>query len=153
MSVIITTNEILIYLSLYCIKTPLVWLARGHVSILLRLKYRRYDLFSGALGICFRIIEFGCFSVSKSFVFRKLNFKSVRAVSWLIQAIQAITNATSVSTSQPCRVRYFDQLPSLEFSLSVEAQFNIVQIAGNVKYFQKDERIPISTTKSMTSLL
>ena len=45
----------------------------------------------------------------KSFAFRKLKFKSVRAVSWLIQAIQAVTNATSVSTSQSCRVRYFDQ--------------------------------------------
>ena len=89
----------------------------------------------------------------KSFAFRKLNFKSVRAVSWLIRAIQAVTNATSVSTSQPCRVRYFDQLPSLESSLRVEAQSNIVQIAGYVKYLQKDKRIPIGSTKSMTSLL
>ena len=90
----------------------------------------------------------------KSFAFRKLNFKSVRAVSWLIQAIQAVTNATSVSTSQSCRVRYFDQLPSLELIFtSVEAQSNIVQIAGYVEYLQKDKRIPIGTTKSMTSLL
>ena len=89
----------------------------------------------------------------KSFAFRKLNFKSVRAVSWLIRAIQAVTNTTSVSPSQPCRVRYFDQLPSLESSLSVEAQSNIAQIAGYVKYLQKDKRIPIGTTKSMTCLL
>ena len=89
----------------------------------------------------------------KSFAFRKLNFKSVRAVSWLIRAIQAVTNATSVSTSQPWRVRYLDQLPSLESSLSVEAQSNIAQIAGYVKYLQKNNRIPIGTTKSMTSLL
>ena len=86
----------------------------------------------------------------KSFAFRKLNFKSLRAVSWLIQAV---TNATSVSPSQPCRVRYFDQLPSLESSLSVEAKSNIAQIAGYIKYLQKDKRIPIGTTKSMTSLL
>ena len=33
----------------------------------------------------------------KSFAFRKLNFKSVRAVSWMIRAIQAVTSATSVS--------------------------------------------------------
>ena len=77
----------------------------------------------------------------KSFSFRKLNFKSVRAVSWLIRAIQAVTNTTSVSPSQSCRVRYFDQLPSLDSSLSVEAQSNIVQIAGYVKYLQKDKRI------------
>ena len=89
----------------------------------------------------------------KSFAFRKLKFKSLRAVSWLIQAIQAVTNATSVSTSQPWRVRYYDQLPSLESSLSVEAQSNIAQIAGYVKYFQKNKRIPIGTTKSMASLL
>ena len=89
----------------------------------------------------------------KSFAFRKLKFKSVRAVSWLVRAIQAVTNATSVSPSQPCRVRYFDQLPSLESSLSVEAQSNIAQIAGYVKYLQKDTRIPIGTTKSMASLL
>ena len=30
----------------------------------------------------------------KSFAFRKLKLKSLRAVSWLIQAIQAVTNAT-----------------------------------------------------------
>ena len=89
----------------------------------------------------------------KSFAYRKLNFKSLRAVSWRIRAIQAVTNATSVSTSQSCRVRYFDQLPSLESSLSVKAQSNIVQIAGYVKYLQKDKRIPIGTTKSITSLL
>ena len=88
----------------------------------------------------------------KSFAFRKLKFKSLRAVSWLIQAIQAVTNATSVSP-QSCRVRYFDQLPSLESSLSVEAQSNIAQIAGYIKYLQKDKRIPIGTTKSMASLL
>ena len=50
----------------------------------------------------------------KSYAFRKLDFKSVIAVSRLFRAIQAVTNATSVSPSQPCRVRYFDQLPSLE---------------------------------------
>ena len=90
---------------------------------------------------------------TESFAFRKLNFKSLRAVSWLIRAIQAAPNATSVSTSQPCRVRYFDQLPSLESSLSVEAQSNIAQIAGYVKYLQEEKRIPIGTTRSMTSLL
>ena len=90
---------------------------------------------------------------TESFAFRKLNFKSVRAVSWLFRAIQAATNDTSASPSQPCRVRYFDQLPSLESSLSVEAQSNIAQIAGYVKYLQKDKRIPIGTTKSMASLL
>ena len=89
----------------------------------------------------------------KSFAFRKLKFKSLRAVNWLIKAMQAVTNATGVSTSQSCRVRYFDQLPSLESSLSVEAQSNIAQIAGYVKYRQKDKRIPIGTTKSMASLL
>ena len=39
----------------------------------------------------------------------------------------------------------------MESSLSVEAQSNIAQIAGYVKYLQKDKRIPIGTTKSMTS--
>ena len=52
-----------------------------------------------------------------------------------------------MSTSQPWRVRYFDQLPLFESSLSVEAQSNIVQIAVYVKYLQKDKRIPIGTTK------
>ena len=90
---------------------------------------------------------------TESFAFRKLKFKSVRAVSWLIRAIQAVTNDTSVSPSQSCRVRYFDQLPTLKSSLSVEAQSNIAQIAGYVKYLQKDKRILIGTTKSMTILL
>ena len=83
----------------------------------------------------------------KSFAFRKLKLKSLRAVSWLIQA------SKQSPMRQSCRVRYFDQLPSLESSLSVEAQSNIAQIAGYVKYLQKDKRIPIGTTKSMASLL
>ena len=59
-------------------------------------------------------IEFGGFSVSKKLRFQKAKFKISWNLGWLIHAIQAVTNATSVSTSQPCRVRYFDQLPSLE---------------------------------------
>ena len=51
---------------------------------------------------------------------------------------------------QPCRVIYFvwSVIPSLKSLLSVEAQSNIVQIAGYVKYLQKDKWIPIGTAKS-----
>ena len=134
----------------YCMKTQLLWCLFPNYW---GWNIKDMIFFQELWGYVSGLLSSGVSLSPKSFAFRKLNFKSVRAVSWLIRAIQAVTNATSVSPSQPRRVRYFDQLPSLESSLSVEAQSNIVQIAGYVKYLQKDKRIPIGTTKSMTSLL
>ena len=65
-------------------------------------------------GDIFPDIEFGGFSVSEKLRIQKAKFQISWNLGWLIHAIQAVTNATSVSTSQPYRVRYFDQLPSLE---------------------------------------
>ena len=134
----------------YCMKTQLLWCLFPNYW---GWNIKDMIFFQELWGYVSGLLSSGVSLSPKSFAFRKLNFKSVWAVSWLIRAIQAVTNATSVSPSQPWRVRYFDQLPSLESSLSVEAQSNIVQIAGYVKYLQKDKRIPIGATKSMTSLL
>ena len=96
-------------------KTQLVWLAKGVMFP----NYWGWNIkdmifFQELWGYDSGLLSSGVSLSPKSFAFRKLNFKSVRAVSWLVRAIQAVTNATSVSTSQPWRVRYFDQLQSLE---------------------------------------
>ena len=154
-SVIITINQIFIYLFVIILhENPSSLVSKGVMfPNYWGWKIKDMIFFQELWGYVSGLLSSKVSLSPKSFAFRKLKFKSIRAVSWLIRAIQAVTNATGMSTSQPCRIRYFDQLPSLESSLSVEAQSNIVQIAGYVEYLQKDKRIAIGTTKSMTSLL
>ena len=115
-SVIITINQIFIYVFVIILhENPASLVSKGVMFP----NYWGWNIkdmifFQELWGYVSGLLSLGVSPSPKSYAFRKLNFKSVRAVSWLIRAIQAVTNATSVSTSQPWRVRYFDQLPSLE---------------------------------------
>ena len=86
---------------------------------------------------------------TESFAFRKLNFKSVRAMSWLIRAIQAVTNATSVSV-----------LSHAESDISISYDhWNLRSVLKPSPTSLKSQdtlnifRNIFGTTKSMTSLL
>ena len=105
-------------------------------------------------GDMFPDIEIGGFSVSEKLRFQKAKFQIRRNLGWLIHAIQAVTNATSVSTSQPCS-QIFRSVTIIGINLRSELKPSPTsfKIAGYVKLLQKDKRIPIGSTKSMASLL